>query len=104
MKPSSVEDSRDQLIEDFFKVVADAEALLRATADQGGDELVALRNSMQKTLLAARGRLHDAQDSVVRQGRAAAQATDSYVHANPWSAVGVAAGIGLLAGLYGRRR
>ena len=104
MDPSSVENSRDQLIEDFFKVVADAEALLHATADQGGDELKAIRASMQETLKAAKLRLGDARESVMRQGRAAAQATDSYVHANPWTAVGVAAGLGLLVGLLGWRR
>jgi len=104
MNPSPVEDSRDQLVEDFMKVVADAEALLHATADQGGVELTAMRASMEASLAAARLRLGDARDGVVRKGYAAAHATDSYVHNNPWSAVGVAAGLGLLAGLLGARR
>jgi ElaB/YqjD/DUF883 family membrane-anchored ribosome-binding protein len=59
---------------------------------------------MQETLAAARLRLGDAHDRVIRNGYAAAQATDSYVRDNPWSAVGVAAGLGLLVGLLGWRR
>lgn len=104
MNPSSVEVSREQLIENFFKVVADAEALMHATADQGSDEIAAIRDSMQETLKAARLRLDDARDDVLRKGRAAAQTTDSFVHDNPWSAVAVAAGLGLLVGLFGWRR
>ncbi len=104
MNPSPVEVSRDQLVEDFFRVVADAEALLQATAGQSGDELTAMRASMQESLTAARERLDKARDSVVRKGYAAAQATDTYVHDNPWSAIGVAAGVGLLVGVLGWRR
>lgn len=104
MSPSPVEASRDQLVEDFMKVVADAEALLHATADQSGDDLAALRASMVESLAAVRLRLRDARDSVIRNGYTAAHAADTYVHRNPWSAVGVAAGLGLLAGLLGGRR
>lgn len=104
MNASPVEASRDQLVEDFMKVVADAEALLHATADQGGDELAALRASMEDSLAAARLRLRDTRDTVIRNAYSAAHATDSYVHQNPWSAIGVAAGLGLLAGLLGGRR
>ena len=36
--------------------------------------------------------------------KAAAKATDGYVHENPWKSVGIAAGVGLLLGmLIGRR-
>ena len=36
--------------------------------------------------------------------RAAARATDVYVHESPWTAIGVAAGVGLLVGLILGRR
>ncbi|HET7776216.1 MAG TPA: hypothetical protein VFK74_07610 [Azospira sp.] len=36
--------------------------------------------------------------------KAAARATDDFVHDNPWKAVGIAAGVGLLLGvIIGRR-
>jgi ElaB/YqjD/DUF883 family membrane-anchored ribosome-binding protein len=34
----------------------------------------------------------------VEKAKAAAKATDTYVHENPWQAVGVAAGVGFLIG------
>jgi len=37
------------------------------------------------------------------KAKAAAVSTDDFVHRNPWEAVGVAAGLGLLIGLFIRR-
>jgi ElaB/YqjD/DUF883 family membrane-anchored ribosome-binding protein len=38
------------------------------------------------------------------KARTAARTTDDYVRDNPWRAVGIAAGVGFLLGLIGRRR
>lgn len=97
-------DARDQLLADFKVVVADAEALLKATAHNGGAEMVELRQRIEASLGVAKGRLRDAQGDVMARGREAATATDAYLHANPWQAVGVAAGVGLLIGLLSQRR
>jgi ElaB/YqjD/DUF883 family membrane-anchored ribosome-binding protein len=44
------------------------------------------------------------EDAVVAQTKAAAQATDQYVHENPWPSIGIAAVAGLVVGvLLGRR-
>jgi ElaB/YqjD/DUF883 family membrane-anchored ribosome-binding protein len=40
----------------------------------------------------------------VQYSREAAQQTDKYVRENPWQAVGIAAAVGLVAGLLIRRR
>ena len=39
------------------------------------------------------------QDQVSTKGKDAAEATDAYVHENPWKVVGMAAGLGLIVGL-----
>ena len=39
------------------------------------------------------------QESVKTKSKAAAEATDAYVHENPWKVVGMAAGLGLIIGL-----
>jgi len=39
------------------------------------------------------------QDNVTTKTKAAAEATDAYVHENPWKVVGMAAGLGLIVGL-----
>ncbi|WP_231970343.1 DUF883 family protein [Polynucleobacter necessarius] len=38
------------------------------------------------------------------RAKAVAEGADDFVHRNPWEAVGVAAGLGLLIGLFIRRR
>ena len=39
------------------------------------------------------------QDTVTTKSKAAAEATDAYVHENSWKVVGMAAGLGLIVGL-----
>ena len=39
------------------------------------------------------------QETVTTKTKAAAEATDAYVHENPWKVVGMAAGLGLIIGL-----
>ncbi len=100
----SNEVTKDQLIADFNVVVADAEALLKATANQGGEKLAEVRARAEGSLKVAKARLLEAQDALIAKTREAARATDEYVHERPWNAVGMAAGIGLLVGfLIGRR-
>lgn len=96
--------SKEQLIKDFKVVIADAEALIKATANQGGEAVINLRAKAEESLAAAKLKLGEAQDALVEQGKIAAQATDNYVHEKPWHAVGIAAGVGLLVGLLIGRR
>jgi ElaB/YqjD/DUF883 family membrane-anchored ribosome-binding protein len=96
--------TKEQLIADFKVVVNDAEALLKATANQTGDKLIAARAKVEESLRTARARLAEAQVAVVAKAKAAAKATDVYVHENPWKAVGIAATIGLVVGLLLGRR
>lgn len=96
--------TKDQLIQDFKVVIADAEALIRATANQGGEAVANLRVKAEESVAAAKEKLAEAQDALIEKGRIAAKATDDYVHEKPWHAVGIAAGIGLVVGLLIGRR
>ncbi len=96
--------SKDQLISDLKVVVNDAEALIKATANQGGEALAAVRAKAQESLAIAKDKLADTQAALLERSKAAARATDDYVHENPWRSVGVAAGIGLVVGLLIGRR
>ena len=96
--------SKDKLISDVKVVIADAEELLRATANQAGDKMADIRAKAQDHLATAKASLADAQAMVVDRAKAVGHATDDYVHDNPWRAVGAAAGIGLVIGLLIGRR
>jgi ElaB/YqjD/DUF883 family membrane-anchored ribosome-binding protein len=96
--------TKDKLVQDFKIVVADAEELLRATASQAGEKVSAARERVQDSLHKAKVKLAEAEDVIVQKGKLAARATDEYVHENPWRAVGIGAGVGLIIGLLIGRR
>lgn len=99
MNNTAYDSSKEKLARDMRAVVADAEELLRATADQAGEKAAALRERAKANLAVARARLEEAEHAVVERTKVAAKATDEYVHEHPWQAVGIAAGVGVLLGM-----
>jgi len=96
--------SKEQLVNDFKMVVADAEALLKATANQGGDELAEIRSKAERSLKVVNSAIADAESVVIAKTKEAAHATDIYVHKHPWQSIGTAAAIGVVIGLLIGRR
>ena len=96
--------NQEKLVADLKVVVADAEEILRATANQAGEKVAELRARIQERLSQAKARLSEIEQNIVAKGKAAATATDNFVHEHPWKAVGIAALAGLAVGiLIGRR-
>ncbi len=91
--------AKQQLINDFKTVVTDAEALLKATAGQGGEAVAAARAKAEASLAEAKANMADAQIALLGKTKAAARATDEYVHTHPWQSIGAAAGVGVVVGL-----
>jgi ElaB/YqjD/DUF883 family membrane-anchored ribosome-binding protein len=94
----------EKLMEDLKAVVADAEELLKATANQTGERIAAARGKAEESLKAAKARLAEEEAAVMAKTKAAAKATEDYVRANPWKALGIAAAVGLVLGLLAARR
>ena len=94
---------RGKLVEDLKSVVADAEELLKASANQTGERITAARAKAEESLKAAKARLAEQEGAVMAKTRAAAKATEDYVRANPWKAVGIAAGAGFVLCLLATR-
>ncbi|MBM4220573.1 MAG: DUF883 domain-containing protein [Gammaproteobacteria bacterium] len=94
----------DKLFSDLQTVIEDVEALLQATASQTGEKIEAVRSRARTSVGQARERLVELQARTADQARQAAESADEYVHKNPWQAVGIAAGIGLLIGVLVNRR
>jgi len=104
MSAQSTDVSKEKLVADLKVVVADAEELLRATASQAGEKVAAARERIQASLASAKVKLSDAERALLEKTKEAAKATDEYVRENPWQAVGIAAGVGLLLGILISRR
>jgi ElaB/YqjD/DUF883 family membrane-anchored ribosome-binding protein len=96
--------SKQKFVSDMRVVVADAEEILRATAGVAGEKMADLRERVGERLRDAKLRIADAEAALVDTTKAAARATDDYVNENPWRAVGIAAGVGLLLGIIIGRR
>ena len=94
----------DQLIADLKTVMQDAEALLRATSSQTGDKIQELRSHAEESLIRARARVGELEQEARRRAQEMADVTEGYMRDNPWQSVGIAAGVGLLIGLFLSRR
>jgi ElaB/YqjD/DUF883 family membrane-anchored ribosome-binding protein len=101
---SDSEMSREKLIDDFSAVLAEAEEMLKRASAETGDKARDLRSQVETKLLRAKLRLQELEGEAVDRAKAAARATDDYVHDNPWQAIGIAAAVGLAVGLLLNRR
>jgi ElaB/YqjD/DUF883 family membrane-anchored ribosome-binding protein len=101
--PSHEEIHSDQLIGDFKALMADAEALIKATASHEDVKIASLRSKALDTLTNAKENLSLLEGPLTERAKAVAEGADDFVHRKPWEAVGVAAGLGLLIGLLIRR-
>lgn len=95
---------KDKLMNDLRIVVADAEELLKLTAGDLNESTAGLRDRMQERLMLAKHKMADLSAAASETAKAAGRATDDYVHENPWQAVGIGAGVGLLIGMLISRR
>jgi ElaB/YqjD/DUF883 family membrane-anchored ribosome-binding protein len=97
------ETSRERLVGDLKTLINDAEELLRATATQAGDKISVARQRIEQSLIEGKQSLADAEKVLLERSKEAVDIADDYVRENPWSAIGIAAGIGLVLGLLLRR-
>ena len=103
MTPDNVA-SKDKLVQDLKIVITDAEDLLRATASTAGERVAAAREKVSESLQRAKVKLAEVEDVIIDRSKQAARVTDEYVRDNPWRAVGIAAGIGVIIGMLISRR
>ena len=97
-------DTRGKLMEDLKTVVNDAEALLKATADQTGEKIAVVRAKAEESLKKAKARIAEEGEVVLEKAKTAGKATDEFVHEHAWTAVGIGALAGFFLGLLISRR
>lgn len=96
--------TKGRMVDDFKAIVSDADDLPQATAKVSGESFSVARAKFADKLTSAKTSLAEAERHAVDKAKQAATATDDYVKGNPWTAVGIAAGVGILIGfLVGKR-
>lgn len=91
-------------MEDLKALASDAEALLRATADDASDKAKEARARMTAALEKAKATCEDLQAQSVETAKAAVKNTDDTIRAHPYESIGIAFGVGLLLGALLRRK
>lgn len=85
-------------------LLADVEDLIKKIADIRDVEIARVRERVKKTLSAAQESAAVGARAAKTYAHDASAATDEYVRQRPWTAVGVAAAIGILVGVVASRR
>ncbi|HEY1898979.1 MAG TPA: DUF883 family protein [Steroidobacteraceae bacterium] len=87
----------DAMAAELRRIIEQAEQLMGATG-AGNATLGDLKNRVNQTIGAAREKLADLEQEARQRGRNAAAATESWVRSNPWAALAIGAGVGLIVG------
>ena len=85
---------------DLGTLAEDARALMAATADVAGEKVAEARKRLHSALESAKEIATNVRDKAV----AGAKATDEAVRENPYTAIGIALGAGMLLGVLIARR
>jgi len=97
---SDIEQSTEKLLQDLKEVVHDGEELLRAGAEDLSERGSAAREKLAAALEVAK----ETQRRLQERAIAGAKAADNYIRENPYQAIGISLGLGLLIGLLAARR
>jgi ElaB/YqjD/DUF883 family membrane-anchored ribosome-binding protein len=82
----------------LHKFFEDVEELLHRVSDIGDRDISRLRARVESSIQQVKDAAREGASAAVDSTRRAAKATDGYVHANPWTAIGVSAAAGILIG------
>jgi ElaB/YqjD/DUF883 family membrane-anchored ribosome-binding protein len=91
---STVDTDQSSTIEDLKALIREAEEALSSTGENASDDIEELRERLRDVLAEGQSRIKNLTESIRRQAGAA----DDAIRANPYQSIGIATGVGLLAG------
>jgi ElaB/YqjD/DUF883 family membrane-anchored ribosome-binding protein len=97
------QESVDQVMKEFRSLAASFDELL-ASGGAGTEKLAQLRDQAAEKLRQAREVFGNFERGTLQRAKEVASKSDEYVHSNPWTAIGIGVGVGLLLGLLVSRR
>ena len=77
---------------------------MKKVANVDDAEIAEIRGKVVDTLAKAKSSASAGVAAVREQAEEATEATDHYVHENPWAAIGIAAAVGIVIGFVAGRR
>jgi len=95
---------RKAAIEEIRNLIADVEDLIERISDLNDADIARVRSKVLGTVESAKETLADGAATLKRQAREAMSSADDYIRENPWTAIGLAALVGAVAGMLVSRR
>jgi ElaB/YqjD/DUF883 family membrane-anchored ribosome-binding protein len=93
-----------KLIDELRTVLADAEALVAATADNVGERAQTVREKAAETVERAQTELDELESELAARAKVLIDDAGDFVRDHPWESLGLAAAVGGVVGfLLGRR-
>lgn len=99
LNDSQTAKSADRVADEWSNLIAALEGLAAAAAADGSDRYAEVRQRAEAALASARAKAEASASSAQARVYDLADQADVYVRQNPWQAIGIGAGIGLIAGL-----
>ena len=90
---------RDYASDELRAFLADVEDLVKKVGNVGDADLARLRNRVAGAIGDVRQAVGDTADTLRDRARMAVTVTDDYVHDRPWTAIGLAAAVGVIVGV-----
>jgi ElaB/YqjD/DUF883 family membrane-anchored ribosome-binding protein len=97
---SNASNTDSDAVKELRSLIAEAEKAIASAGEQGGEEIEKLGHRFKDAI--AHGR--EVGDRAVKAVREHAVQADEFVHDRPYIAIGIAAGLGLIAGALVSRR
>jgi ElaB/YqjD/DUF883 family membrane-anchored ribosome-binding protein len=92
---ASTANDQNSTIDDLRALIREAEAALSGNGDNASDEIEELRERLRDVVAEGQSSIRNLSDSLRRQaGRA-----DEAIRENPYQSLGIAAGVGVVAGI-----
>lgn len=96
--------TRQAVRDEVRRLMEDVEELIRRVGDAADPEIARLRGKVEAAISTTKEAIASRGDRVQQRARETIAAGDTYVHEQPWRAVGVAALLGLVVGFLAARR
>ncbi len=96
---NSIGSRHQETMTQLSRTVTQAEDLLRALGDESGEAIDAMRTRVSATLRDARTRLAGSAEQAKNMASDTMTKADRYVHENPWRAVAIGAGVGVVVAM-----
>lgn len=101
---TTIESAANAVSQEFQQFLADIESLVKSLTSLTGAELEFAKSQLKQRIAAAKITIAEVRSNLAKQACNTISATDTYVHEQPWKAVGASATIGFLLGLILARR